>query len=227
MAGPEVQTVHGGLSKEACAEPRRQKNRDVFVYVYKTHSNGRLHYSSVSLCSFKQIQSWVERPCWSYLWWCDSALTSVDIMLSWKMSCQLMEELPLAAGRSVATAAMCVNLFPCHFSVFVSTPLPLHLHPFLFFFSALVPPRLHSFYLHSSVTNYSWRLICWLSKVLLPLAWRRSEQEERVRLPLLFSPVVVTGPSSRPASHTCDVLSPQLGVETSQWKLKFCLIRAH
>lgn len=139
MAGPEVQTVHRGLTKEACAEPRRQKNRDVFVYVYKTHSNGRLHYSSVSFCSFKQIQSWVERPCWSYLWWCDSALTSVDIMLRWKMSCQLMEELPLAAGRSVATAAMCVNLFPCHFSVLLSTPLSLHLHLFLFPFPPLFP----------------------------------------------------------------------------------------
>lgn len=33
-----------------------------------------------------------------------------------KMSCQLMEELPIAAGRSVATGAMCVNLLPCHFS---------------------------------------------------------------------------------------------------------------
>lgn len=138
------------------------------MYVYKTHSNGRLHYSSVSFCSFKQIQSWVERPCWSYLWWCDSALTSVDIMLRWKMSCQLMEELPLAAGRSVATAAMCVNLLPCHSFVFLSNPLRLHL--FLFPFSALVPRRLHSLYLRSFVTNYSWRLICWLSKVLLALA---------------------------------------------------------
>lgn len=66
-------------------------------------------------CSFKQIQSWVEGPCWWYLWWCGLALTPVDIMVQWKMSCQLMEELPVAAGRSVATGAMCVNLLPCHF----------------------------------------------------------------------------------------------------------------
>lgn len=36
-------------------------------------------------------------------------------MVQWKMSCHLMEELPVEAGRSVATGAMCVNLFPCHF----------------------------------------------------------------------------------------------------------------
>lgn len=42
-------------------------------------------------------------------------VTPLDIMVQWKMSCHLMEELPVAAGRSVATGAMCVNLFPCHF----------------------------------------------------------------------------------------------------------------
>lgn len=49
-------------------------------------------------------------------------------MVRWKMSCQLMEELPVAAGRSVATGAMCVNLLPCHFFCCLPTPHPLHLH---------------------------------------------------------------------------------------------------
>lgn len=56
-------------------------------------------------------------------------------MVRWKMSCQLMEELPVAAGRSVATGAMCVNLLPCHFFCCLPTPLPLHLH-----LSPLPPP---------------------------------------------------------------------------------------
>lgn len=129
MARPEVQTVHRGLTKEACAEPRRQKNRDVFVYVYRTHSNSRLHYSSVSFCSFKQIQSWVERPCWCYLWWCDLALTSVDIMLRWKMSCQLMEELPQGVWRQCPCV---LTSFLVTFLSFSPPPLSLNFHLFLF-----------------------------------------------------------------------------------------------
>ncbi len=171
MAGPEVQTVHRGLTKKAGAEPRREKNRVVccvvFVYVYSTHSSSSLHYSKMSFCSFKQIQSWVEEPCWWYMWWCGLALTPVDIMAEWKMSCQLMEELPVAAGRSVATEAMCVNLLPCHFFCLSPHPPLLSSPPFSL---SLPSPQLHSLYLHSSVTNYSWRLICWLSKVLLALA---------------------------------------------------------
>ena len=82
------------------------------------------------------------------------ALTLVDIMVQWKMSCQLMEELPVAAGRSVATGAMCVNLLPCHFfclsphsppspSPFISTFFSFPFHP------PPLPSRLHSLYLHS------------------------------------------------------------------------------
>lgn len=94
----------------------------------------------MSFCSFKQIQSWVEGPCWWYMRWCGLALTPVDIMVHWKMSCQLMEELPVAAGRSVATGAMCVNLFPCHFFCLSLHPLSFHLHLFLFPFTP--PPTL-------------------------------------------------------------------------------------
>lgn len=88
-------------------------------------------------CSFRAMQSWVDEPCWWYLWWRGSAVTSLGLVLRWKMSCHLMEELPVAAGRSVATGAMCVNLFPCHFFCPPPSPPLLH-HPsllFLFFFS--------------------------------------------------------------------------------------------
>lgn len=103
----------------------------------------------MSFCSFKQIQSWVEGPCWWYLWWCGLALTPVDIMVQRKMSCQLMEELPVAAERSVATGATCVNLLPCHFFFCASTHPPLS--PFIstffsFPFRPRPPPRLHSLY---------------------------------------------------------------------------------
>lgn len=136
-ARPEVQTDHRGLSKEACAESRRQRNRDVFVFVYRAHSSSGLHHSSVSLCSFKQIRSWVERPRCCYLWCRDSALTSVDVMLHWEMSCHLMEQLPVAARA----AAMCVNLFPRRSSVFPSIPtFPLLPVP------SFVPHRLLSLY---------------------------------------------------------------------------------
>lgn len=65
------------------------------------------------------------------------ALTPVGIMVQWKMSCQLMEELPVAAGRSVATGAMCVNLFPCHF--FCLSPHPPSLFIYTFFSFPLRP----------------------------------------------------------------------------------------
>lgn len=60
-------------------------------------------------------------------------VTPLDIMVQWKMSCHLMEELPVAAGRSVATGAMCVNLFPCHFFCphYPFIPPLHHLHLFL------------------------------------------------------------------------------------------------
>lgn len=109
-------------------------------------------------CSFKQIQSWVEEPCWWCLWWCGLALTPVDIMVQWKMSCQLMEELPVAAGRSVATRAMCVNLFPCHFFLSSSPPPPppnpfyFHLH--LFSLSLLNPPS-NPLHLDSTPSTYT------------------------------------------------------------------------
>lgn len=53
------------------------------------------------------------------------ALTPLDIMVQWKMSCQLMEELPIAAGRSVATGAMCVNLLPLSLFLVFSPHTPL------------------------------------------------------------------------------------------------------
>lgn len=68
-------------------------------------------------------------------------------MVRWKMSCQLIEELPVAAGRSVVTEAMCVNLLPCHFFClasrlpFISTYFSLPSLPHL------LPLGLHSLYL--------------------------------------------------------------------------------
>ena len=118
--------------------------RFVFHVCVHTHSWSSLHNSKLSLCSFKQIHSWVEGPCWWYLWWCGLALTPVDIIVHWKMSCQLMEELPVAAGRSVATGAMCVNLFPCHFFCLFPHPTPpclLSSPPFPPSLYALVPPQ--------------------------------------------------------------------------------------
>lgn len=147
------------------------------------------------------MQSWVEGPWWWYLWWFGLALTPVDVMVQWKMSCQLMEELPVAAGRSVATGAMCVNLIPCHFFCLPTPPHPLHLHLCLFPFPPH-PPRLHSLYLQSSVTNYSWRLICWLSKVFLALAWRWGEQEKRVQLPTPVLPAVTIHPPTCVATNS-------------------------
>lgn len=148
--------------------------------------------------------SWWWYPCWFGL-----ALTPLDVMVQWKMSCQLMEEPPVAAGRSVATGAMCVNLLPCHFFC-----LPPHHHPtistyFSVPFRTPLAPRLRSFYLQSSVTNYSWRLICWLSKVFLALAWRWGELEKRVQTPppphptpLFYLSSSAATPTPPPNTHT-------------------------
>lgn len=175
------------------------------------------------------MRSWVDEPCWWYLWWRGLAVTSLGTVLQWKMSCHLMEELPVALGRSVATGAMCVNLFPCHFfclsSPSVHSPLPLSppfFSFFLFYFFSLNPrsPRLNSLSPHSSMTNYCWRLICWLSKVLPALeVWSELQKKKTVLQPpcppssgcpdhLLFHP---TSPSHVPPL----------------WKSTSCLIRSH
>lgn len=80
--------------------------------------------------------------CWCWcLWWAVLALTPLDVMVQWKMSCQLIEELPVAAGRSVVTEAMCVNLLPCHFFCLASR-LPFISTYFSFpFLPHLLPPR--------------------------------------------------------------------------------------
>lgn len=128
-------------------------------------------------------------------------------MLHWKISCHLMEELPVATGRSVATAAMCVNLFPCHFSDFLSTPLSF----ISTFFSFPFRPRS----LQTPLLLPT--LLC--DKLLLAVdllvvksapcagmkvgrAWRRA----RV-FPLLFLPIVITGPLSRPTSNARHALT--------------------
>lgn len=133
------------------------------------------------------------------------ALTPVDIIVQWKISCQLMEELPVAAGRSVATGAMCVNLFPCHFFCLSAHPLSTFISTFFPFSFHLCSPRLHSLYLQTSMTNYSWRLICWLSKVLLVPAMKvgRAGVEGASPPPPLpaFLPVVITCPLPPPPSH--------------------------
>lgn len=175
------------------------------------------------------MQSWMEGSWWWYLCWFGSALTPLDVMVQWKMSCQLMEEPPVAAGRSVATGAMCVNLLPCHFFCLPPTHPPPTISTYFYVpFRTPLSPRLLSLYLQSSVTNYSWRLICWLSKVFLALAWRWGEQEKRVPPPLhrasLFS--TCRHQQNPPNIHT-HTNRHTLGVEMSQWKLIFCLVRSH
>lgn len=101
---------------------------------------------SVSICWPKQMRWW--RPHLTSPFqqrqqrclWFGCGLTPLDVMVRWKMSCHLMEEPPVAAGRSVATGAMCVNLLPCHFS---PPPIPLPLHLCLSFLpSSLSSPSL-------------------------------------------------------------------------------------
>lgn len=210
MAGPEVQTVQRGLNKKACPKPKKEKNVCCVGFYICVQDTFQMEFTNGAKClSFVHIiqtQSWAEGPWWWYLWWSGLALTPVDVMVQWKMYWQLMEDLPVAAGRSVATGAMCVNLLPCHF--FCLCPHP----PFIttYFCFPFHPSRLHSLYLQSSVTNYSWRLICWLSKVLLVLAWRWGEREKRVHLPTPFLPIVITKPSHPhpPPAHLTHV-SPQ------------------
>lgn len=104
------------------------------------------HHSKMYFCSFKQIQSWVEGPCWWYLCWSGLALTPADIMVQQKMSCQLMEELPVAAGRSVVAGAHVLTsslvTFFCvsPFCLSLHPPLSFYLHLFLFLFLPLSPP---------------------------------------------------------------------------------------
>lgn len=215
MAGPEVQTVQRGV-RRCVQNPKREKNVCClgFLYICAGHiPNGG---KCLSIVHIIQMHSWAEGLwCW-YLWWSGFALTLVDVMVQRKMFWQLMEEPPVAAGRSVVTGPMCVNLLPCHF--FCPCPHP----PFIsaYFCFPFHPPRLHSLYLQSSVTNYSWRLICWLSKVLLALAWRWGEWEKRAHLPTPSLPVVIAKPTPAPTSHTCH---HKRSVEMSQWKLMLCL----
>lgn len=139
MAGAGGQRLRKGVNQE---EGERKKN-----YMGKTHSKCRFASEKYVFCGFKQMHSWVE-GCWLWcLWWAVLALTPQDVMVQWKMSCQLIEGLPVAAGRSVVTEAMCVNLLPCHFFCLASR-LPFISTYFSFSLpNPRPPPELHSLYL--------------------------------------------------------------------------------
>lgn len=140
MAGPGVQT----LRKRAEPEGRGERKNN---YMGRTHSKCSLEQRKKCFCAFKQMHSWVEGCWWWCLWWAVLALTPLDVMVQWKMSCQLIEELPVAAGRSVVTEAMCVNLLPCHFFCLASR-LPFISTYFSFpFLPHLLPLGLRSLYL--------------------------------------------------------------------------------
>lgn len=140
MAGPGVQT----LAKEGWTRRKRERKNN---YMGRTRFKCSLEQRKECLCAFKQTPSWVEGCWWWRLRWAVLALTELDIMARWKMSCQLIEELPVAAGRSVVTEAMCVNLLPCHFFCLASR-LPFISTYFSFpFLLHLLPLGLHSLYL--------------------------------------------------------------------------------
>lgn len=164
------------------------------------------------------MQSWVEGPWWWYLWWFGLALTPVDVMVQWKMSCQLMEELPVAAGRSVATGAMCVNLLPCHFFCLPTPPHPLHLHLCLFPF----PP-------HPPQTPLPLPTV-FCDKLLLAVDLLVVKSVPCAGMKVGWAGEEGAAPHPRstcrhhPPPHMCR---HKFGVEMSQWKLIFCLVRSH
>lgn len=133
-----------------------------------------------------------------------------------------MEELPVAAGRSVATGAMCVNLLPCHF--FCLSP---HSPPLLLLssppFSLSLSTPLHS-PPDSTPSTYTplWQITpggWFVGCQKCSLRWHEGGASRRRGVhPPQF-------PSTPTAPHTC--VSPRLSVEMSQWKLIFCLIRSH
>lgn len=144
-------------------------------------------------------------------------------MVQWKMSCQLIEELPVAAGRSVVTEAMCVNLLPCHFFCLASR-LPFISTYFSFpFLPHLLPLGLHSLYL----------VLC--DKLLLAVDLLLVKSASFASMKVGCAGGVNTSPppcstclhlqslAHSPTSHTCH----KPNVEMSLWKLIFCLIRSH
>lgn len=158
-------------------------------------------------CPFKQIQSWVEELCWWYVWRCGLALTPGGYNGAAENVLSVDGGAACSSRKECGDRGTCV-LTSIPVTFFLSFPPP----PLLSsppFFTPFSPNTLLPVYLHSSVTNNSWRLICWLSKVLLVPAWRWSVQEERVQPPFPTAlPVFIISPMSAPytlthTSHEC------------------------
>lgn len=165
----------------------------------------------------------VEGRWWWCLWWAFLALTRLDVMVHWKMSCQLIEELPVAAGRSVVTEAMCVNLLPCHFFCLASR-LPFISTYFSFpFLPHPLPLRLHSLYLvlcDKLLLAVDLLLVKSAPFASMKVGWA-GRREHLPAAPFYLPPS--PGPCPLPTSFACH----KPNVEMSHWKLIFCLIRSH
>lgn len=172
-------------------------------------------------------------------------------MVQWKMSCHLMEEPPVAAGRSVATGAMCVNLLPCHFfsppPPRLPTRLPLHLR---------LPPPASPLWTPLPLPTVACDKLLLAADLLVVKSVPRAAVKGRgggwwvvagrgcgaascpPHHPTKCTPTPCftcclrrrppSLPLHLPHTHTRGAPPPKkVGVETLRWKLIFCPVRSH